>query len=713
MAAKAQIIDFLLNGYRHPTDDDFLAGGKVYTYDAGTLNAADTWTDRNKGATATNPIVLDSAGRAEVYGDNIYKFRIYDAADVFVEEIDGAEYRKTAGDIITTVTNLKAFSVAGNSGNETIQLLGYATAGDGGGGFFRWDTSDLSTEVTADTQSGVYVPPNSDTTGASGAWVRLDVDDLDARWFGSDATALTAAGSLAATLGRSVKIVGAWTIASAVTYAVPLIGDGPNSSIISTSINDGTPVIKIDNVERWHIEGIKIQADSGTKNAIGIQAVNTSNRWFLSNTYMANLATGYDINGWIGEAQNVWAHGCTSYGFKGNQINGARLQINAESCDTGAIITSSSGTLIEGTIEGNTTKDLIVDQSCSGITISAYFENTPTQLSVGETAGAANTCYDITINGGKFVTSANGLLFDNVNGVRFTGSPQITVPIRTTTSAENISIPIKPYLSGTSSPQNTIFYPHHRDNSTSIKPILNLFPNPTFKGGIKGCGNAFSIRGTGAVETTTVREESAWKLTCTTSETNTYTEIPFNSEVVDLVKGKTLICAAWVYIPDITSYQGDSPASLPDVTIVYNDGSETQTTTQQKAWKEGNWNLFVRKLPISATATTVAVRFHANRGGSVDTENAYCIFTDVFLGIAPIDIYKVTNGQWTIHPLAGWFEGPNWVSYGSAAPTDTDHTYAVGDRVYNTAPAAGGTLGWVCTTAGSPGTWKTFGTIAS
>lgn len=47
----------------------------------------------------------------------------------------------------------------------------------------------------------------------------------------------------------------------------------------------------------------------------------------------------------------------------------------------------------------------------------------------------------------------------------------------------------------------------------------------------------------------------------------------------------------------------------------------------------------------------------------------------------------------------------------TAAPTTG--TWQVGDIVWNTAPAAGGTLGWVCVTAGTPGTWKTFGTIAA
>ena len=46
-----------------------------------------------------------------------------------------------------------------------------------------------------------------------------------------------------------------------------------------------------------------------------------------------------------------------------------------------------------------------------------------------------------------------------------------------------------------------------------------------------------------------------------------------------------------------------------------------------------------------------------------------------------------------------------------AYATTTTGTWAVGDIVWNTAPAASGNIGWVCTAAGTPGTWKTFGTI--
>jgi hypothetical protein len=58
-------------------------------------------------------------------------------------------------------------------------------------------------------------------------------------------------------------------------------------------------------------------------------------------------------------------------------------------------------------------------------------------------------------------------------------------------------------------------------------------------------------------------------------------------------------------------------------------------------------------------------------------------------------------------------KGPNHTvhTWGTAAPGSG--TWAVGDVVLNTAPAASGTIGWICTTGGSPGTWKTFGAIAA
>lgn len=50
---------------------------------------------------------------------------------------------------------------------------------------------------------------------------------------------------------------------------------------------------------------------------------------------------------------------------------------------------------------------------------------------------------------------------------------------------------------------------------------------------------------------------------------------------------------------------------------------------------------------------------------------------------------------------------------GLAAAAPTTGSWLVGDIVYNTNPTAGGYVGWICVTAGTPGTWKTFGAISA
>ncbi|MDQ3023222.1 MAG: hypothetical protein M3R04_02375 [bacterium] len=68
-------------------------------------------------------------------------------------------------------------------------------------GVFVFSSANLSTQVTADTQQGVYVAPTSASTGASGAWVRKFAGMVvAAEWFGAvgdgttnDKTAIQAA----------------------------------------------------------------------------------------------------------------------------------------------------------------------------------------------------------------------------------------------------------------------------------------------------------------------------------------------------------------------------------------------------------------------------------------------------------------------------------------------------------------------------------------
>ena len=84
-----------------------LAGGKVYTYEAGSTDTdKPTYTDAPMTTEATNPIVLNTAGVANVYGYGNYKFAIYTSADVLVRTLDNQYYivPSSTTDTVTTVT---------------------------------------------------------------------------------------------------------------------------------------------------------------------------------------------------------------------------------------------------------------------------------------------------------------------------------------------------------------------------------------------------------------------------------------------------------------------------------------------------------------------------------------------------------------------------------------------------------------------------------
>ena len=79
-------------------------------------------------------------------------------------------------------------------------------------------------------------------------------------------------------------------------------------------------------------------------------------------------------------------------------------------------------------------------------------------------------------------------------------------------------------------------------------------------------------------------------------------------------------------------------------------------------------------------------------------------------------IFGFTNKVSIVNVWNGDFEIPNAttqnvVGLNIAAPWGG--TWRVGDIAWNTTPAAGGTPGWVCTTAGTPGTWKPMANLGA
>jgi hypothetical protein len=192
MAAKAKLIEFLAAGLED-TNGNPLSGYKVRTYAADGTTAKVVWEDRDKTlptAAGKADFTLSATGRAVVYADGVYVIKVWTStadpdidspyktypASNFKDE-DNLSAVLTAQ--VASLTALKAFDR--QSVVEAVYMRSRATAGDGGHGWFRWDASDLSAEVAADTLSGIYAAPTGQD-GSLGAWVRQYLGVADSAW---------------------------------------------------------------------------------------------------------------------------------------------------------------------------------------------------------------------------------------------------------------------------------------------------------------------------------------------------------------------------------------------------------------------------------------------------------------------------------------------------------------------------------------------------
>lgn len=143
--------------------------------------------------------------------------------------------------------------------------------------------------------------------------------------------------------------------------------------------------------------------------------------------------------------------------------------------------------------------------------------------------------------------------------------------------------------------------------------------------------------------------------------------------------GKIYYVGAWVK---------QSVANMnAQIYITTGGGALTQSNSSNVDWK------YISKIGQFPASGTVKIGFALYNG--INGEKLY-IANPVLtlLGTPYYQFYKD-------------IKKPEYIK--SAAPTTG--TWLAGDKVYNSAPAAGGYTGWICTMAGAPGTWKGFGLI--
>lgn len=100
-----------------------LAGGKLYSYAAGTTTPLATYTSAAGNIANTNPIILDTRGEAEVWlGSGSYKLTLKTSADVSVWTVDNILGPATPADITAAINALKA-ELAAPDGSSLIGFI--------------------------------------------------------------------------------------------------------------------------------------------------------------------------------------------------------------------------------------------------------------------------------------------------------------------------------------------------------------------------------------------------------------------------------------------------------------------------------------------------------------------------------------------------------------------------------------------------------------
>lgn len=154
-----------------------LAGGKVYTYAAGTNTPLATYTDSSQGVANTNPVILDAQGEASIWlGAGLsYKIDLFDASNVHIAgfPVDNvsdsgsllrADLANTSnvllGDALVGVKQPYTGAVATTQHNknaETISITDFGGLGDGSND----DAVALNAAIAAAGTKGwkIFIPP--------------------------------------------------------------------------------------------------------------------------------------------------------------------------------------------------------------------------------------------------------------------------------------------------------------------------------------------------------------------------------------------------------------------------------------------------------------------------------------------------------------------------------------------------------------------------
>lgn len=659
-----------------------LLAGKLYTYVAGTTTNQATYTSSSGVTPHTNPIILDAGGR--VPGGEIwltdglqYKFVLKNANDVLI-----GTYDNLVGINSNFVNFLTETEVQTATAGQTVFTLTTMQ--------YQPSTNNLS----------VFVDGVNQIDGATYSYVE------------TSSTVVTFTAGLH--VGALVKFTTAQTLSTGVTDASLVAFTGFNAQVgvvQDLSGNDGSDWIGFEPAgtgavarsaqekmrDTVSIKDFGAIADynenvpgSGTDNSAAIQAAidavnaQTTNGavYIPAGAYKIlsaiNVPYGVSIFGDGGTASILHAEDCDGLSFTtfGYQIGSMFYEDFGLTAATGTNRTAITALTNASTQDGLYFHRLRFYNWNQCVALSSNWNCTISEC-VGQNINQAVTLSEgngqtvgIRIINNRFTKASGGLGAADQYGINILGTTQYTE------SVHIVQNQIFGFTRNINVVQATFVNILGNDLSGSEKVISF----GTANGGYSICNNYIEVTGTG-------------------------TGIYAGSQSVETPTTRTNI--------EQNYFIGTSGASA--VGLQLNDSTNTY-----------QWNAIIRDNTFTGF-TTADIRLYAS--GKTLVDNNRCMSTaltnSIFVGQvlgSPVILtnnyfYKalysdvpadITDGKLI---LQNNVENNSFQSAHQAAAPTTG-TWRIGDIVYNNAPASAGYVGWVCTVAGTPGTWKTFGLIS-
>lgn len=565
-----------------------------------------------------------------------------------------------AAKCVSTVSALG--SLAAQRDGQVIELLGYYTAGDGGGQTLVYHSTG---RPTAD--DGFYF----DGPGADDYFEAVDQSEANLLRFGcyndgTNGATTTARAQAAIDTGVAVRAPsGTYGITEQLTISTNgqrFYGDG-GATVFVPTIDDGTYVFLMQTGVYQSIENLRIAPTTTTLNCGGIKCTTTKFRIrnvdivmglttfseapgiFLSAAFIA------DVQAYVRGA----AIGLKCTGGGGNDTN---FNLHIENCGKPFELTSVGGArfdvMYESTVATTTTGTI---DACEGITFShLYLE----QASVGPsvpfvTIGATTKCAGITISGLKAVNLLDEnpiIALDKVDGVTLTGFMSKT-PYRryitTTANTKNLR-----YYNGTTGTTEEV-----QPLSMAMGPLINYMPDPFMLESYPGA--EYAATACSVSEDTTIA--APWglrsiKITPDADATaNKYItrRLRFsNYPHLAQLAGKKVGVAAFVYLPDTDFFVDGVSTAQTDIQLT-SDGSGAVASTAKngKSTLRNGYSVILNEATIGTGGGSIWFEYYIARGNATvpdDTED-FAYLLGVLMWPGGLQNYeKAINGQFVNYP---------------------------------------------------------------